>query len=357
MTTTATSLRQRYGKPLDYARLGKSFGDGADFMEHMRSAAARLVRRCDRDGTLQRTTVCPVCLSTSTSHLLDFQGFEYRRCDRGDCRHGFVATLLPEDVRGAFFRDDPLYGRHNYCDARRAAFRVEHIAAPKVEHVLHELDQGGCAATGERRWLDVGCGSGEVLAAVAQHEGWSAVGLELSERQAEFARATFGVEVRVQPLAELLGARPRQRFDVVSLFGVLHCVAAPTELAAQGTEALNPGGHLVCEVTNVDAVTTSAIATFPNHPTRSSFNGVTTLHQFSRDSIQRTFAQCGLEPVSVWYYGTDVHELLNQWWCSEPRLAEGPLAAALSGLANDLQRCMDEAQQCSHMLWIARKPG
>ncbi|MEP0847964.1 MAG: class I SAM-dependent methyltransferase [Phycisphaerae bacterium] len=350
-TLVADPLVRRYGKPLDYTRLGKSFHEGAEFMRHMAAAARELSARAARESAFVKVEICPVCGSGRCAPRFEHQGFEYRQCERPDCRHAFVANRIPEAWRTEFFRSDERYSRVNYCDARRAALRVDQIARPKVEHVLEhaEMPQGA--------WLDVGCGAGEVLAVLRDFPGWTAVGLELSARDAAFGRERFGVDIREQLLSDFARLNPHERFDVVSLLGVLHCVPRPLDLLRDATAALRPGGILAAELTNFDALTCDAVRSFPDHPTRSSFNGVTTLHQFTRDSARRAFEFTGLAPESVWFYGGDLFEILNQWFFSDERLADSPLAQSFCESADALQRCFDERERSSNMFWIARNPA
>lgn len=350
-TLAADTLVRRYGKPLDYARLGKSFHEGAEFMRHMTAAARELSALAARRNAFVPVHECPVCGHGRTAPRFECHGFEYRQCERTACRHAFVANRLPEEWRRAFFRDDERYSRVNYCDPRRAALRVEEIARPKVEHVLDHLDAPGGA------WLDVGCGAGEILAALRDLPGWNGVGLELSARDAAFGREQFGADIREQLLPDFTRQNPRACFDVVSLLGVLHCVPDPLGLLREAAALLRPGGVLAAELTNFDALACDAVRSFPDHPTRSSLNGVTTLHQFTRESARGALESCELTPVSVWFYGSDLFEILNQWFFSDERLADSPLARSLCGSADALQRCFDERECSSNMFWIARRPA
>ncbi len=353
MTTRQASppIPCRHGKPLDYGRLGKTFRDGADFMRHLKHAAEEAVARAEREGAVRMVDRCPACGSPNVVDRFKAYGFQYRQCTERCCRHGFVATLIDDSLREAFFRDDARYSNTNYCDPDKAAFRVDQIARPKVDHVL------GATAAGASRWLDVGCGTGEVLAVLRRIGGWNAIGLELSPRDAAFGREQYQVDIREQRLDAFIAHQPDARFDVVSFFGVLHCVEDPAALIKEAATQLTDGGLVVTEVAHCDALITRAVETFPDHPSVSSYNGLTTLHQFTVDSIQGVLRSAGLDPLSAWFYGTDVHEVLNQWCFRDARFAGSPLEIALRELAPALQQAVDEGQRSSNMLWIARKSG
>ncbi len=335
---------------MDYFQLGKGFRDGADFMRHMKASAERLLAEATRAGATRAVERCPICGCEDTDVQFSVSGFPYRRCGRGDCRHVFVGTLIDGSFRDAFFRDDQEYSGRNYCDASKSAFRLENVARPKVEHVLE------FASPDASRWLDIGCGSGEVLGVLKERGGWEAVGLELSGQDAAFGRAHYGVDIREQRLDAFRVENPDARFDVVSLFGVIDCLEDPGALVRDAADAVRPGGLLVTEDTNYDSVVTQAVRTFPDHPTRSNYNGVTTVHQFTEASIRRTLAGACLEPLGVWFFGTDVFEVINQWCFAVEGFAESPLAESLGLLANDVQAAIDAQERSSNMLWVARKP-
>ncbi len=344
-------VRRRHGKTLDYGQLGKRFPEGEAFMRHMGEAAQRLSDRALAAGVMERVAECPICRSSRHVETLRCRGFAYRQCANVACGHVFVANRLPESWREEFFRSDPEYSRANYCDPRRTQYRIEQIATPKVEHVLEHCDAAGGV------WLDVGCGSGEVLAALRGRAGWDGIGLELSSADAAFGREHLRVEIHERTLTCFAREQSNLRPDVISLFGVLHCVAQPTALLREAAALLGAGGLLVAEVTNFESLTALAVRSFPEHPTRSSFHGVTTLHQFTQRSIVRALEGAGLTACSVWFYGADVYEVLNQWCFSDPAVADSPLMSELSALAGRWQESIDASERSSNMLWIARRAG
>lgn len=347
MAEAVVEIVRRHGKPLDYFRLGKSFRDGADFMEHMKASAQGALERAIAHNTTRCVERCPICGHGGSVERLTVFGYPYRQCDAPGCRHVFVGTLVDPALRDEFFREDEAYSRRNYCDPKKSSFRLEHIARPKMEHILEFAPEGGS------HWLDIGCGSGEILAVLRDHGGWSGVGLERSSRDAAFGREHYSVDIRKQLLADYRAEHPDAAFDVIALMGVLHCVEQPVELLREAAALLAPNGIVAVEITNYESLVTRAVEHFPDHPTRSCYNGLTTLHQFTEASIRRCFAAVGLDPVSVWYFGTDAFELLNQLCFSDPSFAESALMTALVEYANDLQRAIDQREQSSNMLWIA----
>ncbi len=101
-----------------------------------------------------------------------------------------------------------------------------------------------------QRVLDVGCGWGSFVMHAAQRHGVEAVGITLSENQAELARKRVAdaglsgkVEIRVQDYRELAG----ENFDAVASIGMVeHVGESQIDLyAEQLASMLRPGGRLL----------------------------------------------------------------------------------------------------------------
>jgi SAM-dependent methyltransferase len=115
-----------------------------------------------------------------------------------------------------------------------------------------ELDSAAMylpAPTEPSRLLDVGCGSGVVLARM-QALGWQVEGVEPDPRAAEAAR-TKGVPVRVGTL-EPQGF-PANHFDAVHSAHVLEHVHDPLRLLRESYRILKPGGTLITITPNVES--------------------------------------------------------------------------------------------------------
>jgi cyclopropane-fatty-acyl-phospholipid synthase len=101
-----------------------------------------------------------------------------------------------------------------------------------------------------QRVLDVGCGWGSFVMHAAQRHGVDAVGITLSENQAELARRRVAdaglsdkVEIRVQDYRELAG----EDFDAVASIGMVEHVGESQidVYAEQLASMLRPGGRLL----------------------------------------------------------------------------------------------------------------
>ncbi len=99
--------------------------------------------------------------------------------------------------------------------------------------------------------LDVGCATGEFLT-VAKKSGYLAEGLELSKWSSEIARKKK-IKVYRERLKELAKKYP-ERYEVITLFGVIEHFEFPIEEISNIYTLLKPGGILVIWTGNVNSI-------------------------------------------------------------------------------------------------------
>lgn len=106
-------------------------------------------------------------------------------------------------------------------------------------------------ASGERpRVLDVGCGSGLFLAALAKR-GFECHGTEFSDETAIRARALPGLRIHAGPIDD--ETYEAGSFDLISVWHVLEHLGDPDELLRHSARWLRPGGALMLAVPNIDS--------------------------------------------------------------------------------------------------------
>lgn len=147
--------------------------------------------------------------------------------------------------------------------------------------------------------LDVGCGSGEVLA-VAQARGWTTAGAEPVEQSAEIARGR-GLDVRAALLQDT--DLPQRHWDVVTAFHVLEHLTDGASFLRLLARWARPGGLVVVEVPNW--------ASFQRERSGANWPGLRPLEHvahYSTTTMRGTMARAGLEPVLVRTLGFLWHE-------------------------------------------------
>lgn len=109
--------------------------------------------------------------------------------------------------------------------------------APRRLALLHEE----LARINARTILDAGCGSGEIVAALAG-DGYDARGIDLA--RAAVARARAGVRIEEHSVEELPWPVEPDSQDVVVAFEVIEHLLYPRRLLEGAREALRTGGRL-----------------------------------------------------------------------------------------------------------------
>lgn len=138
--------------------------------------------------------------------------------------------------------------------------------------------------------LDVGCGTGEVLAG-ARDRGWTVVGVEPEASGAGIA-SERGLEVHNSLLED--SGLPRSSYDVVSLFHVLEHVPDSLALLRSVKRWVRPGGFLAVEVPNFASVQRRRRGCHWRH-----LRPLEHLVHFEPATLAATLLKAGVEPLAV----------------------------------------------------------
>jgi SAM-dependent methyltransferase len=160
-----------------------------------------------------------------------------------------------------------------------------------------------------RRALDIGCGDGGFLAALAER-GWECHGTELSPVTAQRAADRTGLEIRAGRLDS--SAFAPGSLDAVSIWHVLEHLDDPDRVLRECARWLAPGGVLLVAVPNVASWQARLFRGHWFH-----LDPPFHLYHFDTDSLGRTLADAGFEVAAVnhfaWQYNPYgiVQSLLN----------------------------------------------
>ncbi|MGI8492577.1 MAG: class I SAM-dependent methyltransferase [Acidimicrobiales bacterium] len=224
---------------------------------------------------------CPGC-GEDRSHPVNLGDPPLRRCDR--CSVVYAPQYAdPSEVyvEGYLFGETP-FG----LDLMHPIFQAFLAQAAATRLRLIEKVVGPNAS-----FLDVGCGTGELLA-VARARGWTTTGVEPVSQSAEYAIQQRGLQV-IPDLLERSGL-PEHSFDVVSAFHVVeHMIDAQSFLRTLSRWA-KPGGHVVVEVPNWRS--------FHRRNAGPGWEGLRPLEHlghYGPETLKATMRRAGLRPVLV----------------------------------------------------------
>ena len=194
---------------------------------------------------------CPICNSTDTFELhpenidirkLTFtyeftpdsqKTFRVVRCR--SCTHAFCSQLPKDMYKNYEDVVDNEYLRHS---------KTRKLSAMSVLNIISKYVSTG-------RLLDIGCATGDFLE-VARDFGYSVEGLELSRWSSEIV-GNKGIKV-YKKLLRSLSSSLSQKFDVITMWGVIEHFQNPRDEMIYINKLLKPGGILAIWTGDVDGI-------------------------------------------------------------------------------------------------------
>lgn len=140
----------------------------------------------------------------------------------------------------------------------------------------------------EGRVLDVGCATGLFLREMAL-SGWEAVGVELTEAAARYARTRFGLKVHTGMLGDA-PLEPRS-FDAITFWDVLEHTFSPSTELARAAQLLKPGGLIAINIPNWNSLERKLFG-----PCWIGLDPPRHLYVFTRATLETMLEQAGFEP-------------------------------------------------------------
>jgi SAM-dependent methyltransferase len=187
-----------------------------------------------KSGELGRTAgagICPACGEASREPAIERYG-KYERFGCGVCGLQFWEPREMPDARWY----EQMYGG-----------RDQNVLPLEPGHKYFLADP---LAPGSGALLDIGCGTGNFLAA-ARDKGYRVTGIELDRNAARFAKEKLNLQ-NIFPLtiSEFSEQYPDESFDVVTFFEVLEHQAAPVEFLQKIRSCVRAGGLIALSVPN-----------------------------------------------------------------------------------------------------------
>jgi SAM-dependent methyltransferase len=188
--------------------------------------------------------VCRLCGSDKFRVRAKPEPWTFLEC--GSCGV-FWAEPMPD---GAAITDasshytEVYYAGEPRADEPRFAAIANSVSRRRMQRIQQAVGHSGTV-------LDIGCGTGFLLAA-ASSMGWTAVGVEVSERAAAAARSHPGVTVHTGTLEQ--APLDPSSFDAIVMSHVLEHVPDPKQTLREVARLLKPSGVLVLALPNANGL-------------------------------------------------------------------------------------------------------
>lgn len=170
-------------------------------------------------------------------------------------------------------------------ESRRIQFnRVVQLVSSIRSSVPNQMNYTG-------RWLDVGCGSG-ILLALASEVGYTAIGIDARPETVTHL-TNLGYRVYLGDINEIESlAMP---VDVLSMADVLEHMPFPRATLMRIRNFIVPGGLLYISLPSRDSILWKLMG-FGSNPY---WYELEHFHNFSTDSLKALLVECGFKPVYV----------------------------------------------------------
>lgn len=245
------------------------------------------------DGT-ETQPVCPLCGHAEATIQYSYSDMKIARCEK--CGLWRSCPRYSAEQLTAYYREKHYSPQREAAGAydewrRRNAGVWEHNA----RQILKDATARGLNKDRLLRVLDVGAGHGFFIDE-CRTLSIDAHGIETSPDAVRYATEKLQVEVRNIPLEELSST---ERYDVITLWGVLEHVPDPLETMRHVHAHLNDGG-----VTWVMTPNTNALERYVKGANYFNFLNKTHLTHFHRETLQALLEKAGFRNVKrVVHYG------------------------------------------------------
>lgn len=212
------------------------------------TVSERTRQAIDREEPTEACPACGAALPSDPSirgfdRLLGLPGqFEVRICVV--CRAGCTAPRLSEGELAGFYLDG--YPSHEEASSSLLAGAIGALKRAQVAAILRSAPFSAVVAGEPGRALDIGCGRGDLAAALIAR-GWQVAGVEPSKRAGAIARRRgvhlLGSTLQTSTLAE-------GEYGLAVMRHSLEHLPDPLGSMRRVREALQPGGRVVISVPN-----------------------------------------------------------------------------------------------------------
>jgi 2-polyprenyl-3-methyl-5-hydroxy-6-metoxy-1,4-benzoquinol methylase len=239
---------------------------------------------------------CYNCGSRAVGREFVIARFRHVRCDA--CGMVYVSPRLREALGHDSYTEDYYTETYRLKLIPALPYRTTVINPRKYAQLMEYFFAPGSI-------LDVGCGLGDFLHE-CKSRGWKTLGIELNPFAADYARREFGLDVAATSVSAF--DEKVERFDCVTLWGVLEHVVRPVALLEKARDLLRPGGLLVLEVPSGDSFLVRYYERYGGHVDRI-IEGDRHIMLFSVQALREMTARAGFREIRLQSNGLDFDTL------------------------------------------------
>jgi SAM-dependent methyltransferase len=277
--------------------------------------------RPSRDHRQRRVTArpCLLCGGRDFRPVFEEFGIDIVRCRA--CRH--VYSLYAGNAHYDGFWGEAVGeegGESRYWDRARAGM---------YRDFLNRFVAGRSG-----RLLDMGCGLGYFVKAMAQYPAWETHGCEISDAAVRYARQTLGLSNVVRARLED-AAWPRESFDVITIWDVLDHLLDPDPVLRRCRELLTSDGVCFIRTPNVSLHLPRARLkklVWGMRPDVPYLQARDHYHHYSTDSIRALLERNGFSRVEFTHLRPV--DSISSGWSASRQVVRKVWFEAVRGLAN-----------------------
>jgi 2-polyprenyl-3-methyl-5-hydroxy-6-metoxy-1,4-benzoquinol methylase len=296
--------------------------------------AKRLSKKADT-----KIKSCSICNGAKFVKKNNVYGINYMQCVK--CDSVSSDRVLSKKQLDDYFKNSR-YPKKSYTDKKIIKMRDE-LLKPKVKFVTNFIKKG--------KWLDVGAAEGSIVD-LARKEGFDAHGIEISSESRKFAKKYRKIDLYSESL-ESFFEENKSKWDIISFFGLFEVIPDPMNALKIANKMLRKGGIIVVQVTNFDSGSTLVQHLVQN--TDRHLYPPLLFRLFTFKSLKFCFKKTGFNPISTWYHGMDMIELIKYLRNKDKKFAYSPLDDFLISNLNEFQQIFDNHEKGDTITMIGKK--
>lgn len=178
---------------------------------------------------------CPACLDSELAEFHEIPPYFLEQCLQ--CGFVFVKNVPSEHELNEFYKQ-------GYED--EGSFSPKSNIGRKAKYYLFsKYIKRLCREQDKIRLLEIGCGQGDLLSAVAGDDAFEAQGIDLARGPIDYAQS-IGLRAQKKSLEEM--SFPGGRFDFIVMLHVFEHVHSPEKTINEILRILKPGGYFFAVV-------------------------------------------------------------------------------------------------------------